>query len=57
MQGTEANTETAATIPGLGGEGTNLTRDDIIDRVRFHQGVVTNTGTSGWTNLALISRS
>ena len=40
--GTEANTETAATLPGLAGEGFNAARDDLIDRVRFHQGVVTS---------------
>lgn len=40
--GTEANIETASTIPGLAGEGFNVVRDDIIDRVRFHQGVVTS---------------
>jgi len=40
--GTEANTETAATIPALAGEGFNPARNDIFDRVRFHQGVVTS---------------
>lgn len=42
--GTEANTETAVTIPGpdFGGEGFNGVRDDILDVVRFHGGVVTN---------------
>ena len=42
--GTEANTETSATIPGPGfeGEGFNSARDDILDVVRFHGGVVTN---------------
>ena len=40
--GTEANTETAATIPGPagGGEGFNAARDDIADRVAMHAGVV-----------------
>lgn len=40
--GTEANTETAATIPGPagGGEGFNATRDDIADRVAMHTGIV-----------------
>ncbi|MGI9220267.1 MAG: spondin domain-containing protein [Woeseiaceae bacterium] len=40
--GTEANTETAATIPGPagGGEGFNAARDDIADRVAMHPGVV-----------------
>lgn len=42
--GTEANTETRATIPGpdFGGEGFSADRDDLIDRVRFHQSVVTS---------------
>jgi len=40
--GTEANTESAADIPGPagGGEGFNATRDDIADRVAMHGGVV-----------------
>ena len=40
--GTEANTETAATIPGPagGGEGFNAARDDIADRVAMHPGIV-----------------
>lgn len=39
--GTEANAETAATVPGPagGGEGFNSTRDDS-DKVSFHAGVV-----------------
>ena len=42
--GTEANDELGASMPGpdFGGEGFNTDRDDIFDRVRFHQGVVTN---------------
>ena len=44
--GTEANLETAATIPGPigGGEaaGFDAARDDLFDRVHFHGGVVTN---------------
>lgn len=41
--GTEANTETAATMPGpaANGEGTNVARDDLLDKVTFHQGVLT----------------
>lgn len=41
--GTEANTETSGTMPGpgFGGEGFNGARDDILDVVRFHGGVVT----------------
>ena len=40
--GTEANTEAAAHIPGPagGGEGFNVARDDIADRVAMHIGVV-----------------
>jgi len=40
--GTEANTETAATIPGPagGGEGFNAVRDDRMDQVAMHAGVV-----------------
>jgi hypothetical protein len=40
--GTEANTESAAHIPGPagGGEGFNAVRDDIEDRVAAHTGVV-----------------
>jgi hypothetical protein len=40
--GTEANTESAAHIPGPagGGEGFNAARDDIADRVAMHTGVV-----------------
>ncbi|MEH6910446.1 MAG: spondin domain-containing protein [Oceanicoccus sp.] len=42
--GTEANTETAATIPGPagGGEGFNASRDDVSDQVTGHGGVVTS---------------
>jgi len=40
--GTEADTESAATIPGPagGGEGFNAARDDQADRVSMHSGVV-----------------
>ena len=40
--GTEANTETAATIPGPagGGEGFNAARDDLADQVAMHTGVI-----------------
>ncbi|HHM05578.1 MAG TPA: hypothetical protein ENJ19_07530 [Gammaproteobacteria bacterium] len=43
--GTEANTETAATVPGPagGGEGYNPARDDT-NRVTLHGGVVTSAG-------------
>lgn len=39
--GTEANTETAASVPGLGGEGFNASRDDSLNQVSLHQGLVT----------------
>lgn len=41
--GTEANSETAATIPGPagGGEGYNAQRDDVADQVTVHPGVIT----------------
>ncbi|MEM7097193.1 MAG: spondin domain-containing protein [Pseudomonadota bacterium] len=54
--GTEANSENAASMPGpdFGGEGFNPTRDEAIDRVRFHQGVVTSASLeSGDPNSAL----
>jgi hypothetical protein len=52
--GTEANTESAAHIPGPagGGEGFNAARDDIADRVAMHTGVVSQDdgfATSGLT--------
>lgn len=42
--GTEANTETAATIPGPagGGEGFNAARDDRANQVTAHAGAVTS---------------
>ena len=43
--GTEANTETAATVPGPAsgglGQGFNATRDDVRNAVYIHAGVVT----------------
>ena len=57
--GTEANSENAATIPGpdFGGVGFDAARDDIIDRVRFHQGVVTRASLeSGQADSALVER-
>lgn len=62
--GTEANTETADTVPGpaaAGGvqEGFNAVRDDPVDDVRAHSGVVTAddgltssvlTGLNRWDN-------
>jgi len=42
--GTEANSELGTTMPGpdFNGEGFNAARDDMIDKVRIHQGVVSN---------------
>jgi len=42
--GTEINSELGSTIPGpeFSGEGFNVERDDLINRVRFHQSVVSN---------------
>jgi hypothetical protein len=42
--GTEANSESAGTIPGPadGGEGFNEARDDVNDQVTMHGGVVTS---------------
>ena len=41
--GTEANSETSESVPGpaAGGEGYNAARDDLIDAVTLHRGVVT----------------
>lgn len=46
--GTEANTETGISMPGpdFGGEGFNAARDDSIDSVRIHAGVVTGASTA-----------
>jgi len=40
--GTEANTEAAGTLPGPadGGTGYDITRDDILDKVTIHAGIV-----------------
>lgn len=42
--GTEANDELSTTMPGpdFGGEGFNSARNDLFDRVHFHQGAVSN---------------
>jgi len=44
--GTEANSESAGTIPGPadGGEGFNAARDDLANQVTAHSGVVTSDG-------------
>ncbi|MFK8020534.1 MAG: spondin domain-containing protein [Pseudomonadales bacterium] len=57
--GTENNDEQGASMPGpdFGGEGFNSNRDDIIDRVRFHQGAVTAASVeSGDANSDLAER-
>ncbi len=40
--GTEANTESSATMPGPvdGGEGFNVARNDLLDQVTIHPGVI-----------------
>ena len=40
--GTEANSESATTVPAQGGEGFNPSRDDANDKIRLHAGVVTS---------------
>ena len=42
--GTEANTETAETVPGpaASGEGFNPVRDDTADIIAMHPGIVSN---------------
>ena len=48
--GTEANSETSATVPGLGGTGFSAVRDDATVVVTQHGGVVSaddNLGSSG----------
>ncbi len=50
--GTEANSEAPGTIPGPadGGEGFNAVRDDVMDIIRGHSGVVTvDDGLTGST--------
>ncbi len=50
--GTEANTETPSTLGALEGEGFNAMRDDVMDKVTLHPGVVTQDdglATSGLT--------
>lgn len=57
--GTEANDELGVSLPGpdFGGEGFNAARDDRIDRVRFHQGVVTSASVeSGLATSSLAER-
>jgi hypothetical protein len=41
--GTELDDEVGVNMPGAGGEGFNATRNDRIDLVRFHNGVVTSS--------------
>jgi len=52
--GTENNSETAQSIPGLGGEGYNSSRDDTNSLIRAHSGVITaddGLNTSGLTSI------
>ncbi|MEM7281169.1 MAG: spondin domain-containing protein [Pseudomonadota bacterium] len=57
--GTEANDELGVSMPGpdFGGEGFNPNRDDRLDLVRFHQGVVTSASVeSGLASSSLVER-
>ena len=54
--GTEANTETTATVPGLGGQGFNATRDDVRDAVSLHTGVVTSDDGLSTSNLTSVDK-
>lgn len=57
--GTEANNERGDSMPGpdFAGEGFNAARDDPINRVRFHQGVVTQASVeSGFAASSLLER-
>jgi len=52
--GTESNSETTQSIPGLGGEGYNSTKDDTNSLIRTHSGVITaddGLSTSGLTSI------
>ena len=51
--GTEANTETAATMPGTGGVGFDVVRDDV-DFISVHRGVV--TADDGLTTSGLLDK-
>jgi hypothetical protein len=56
--GTEANSEFVGSIPGPadGGEGFNATRDDIVDEVLMHSGVLTEDDGLGDSRLTDIHR-
>jgi len=46
--GTEAHSESAATVPGMAGVGFNAARDDVRNAVHLHPGVITaDDGLSG----------
>ena len=51
--GTEANSESAATVPAQGGEGFNTVRDDANSMIHLHAGVVTQD--DGLSSSALTS--
>ncbi|HHH36054.1 MAG TPA: hypothetical protein ENK48_04410 [Gammaproteobacteria bacterium] len=53
--GTEANTETATTVPGQGGEGFNAARDDG-DKVTVHPGIVSKDDGLATSALAAAQR-
>lgn len=56
--GTEMNSESQATVPGPagGGEGFNAMRDDMVDQVTMHPGVVTHDDGKVDSTLAQIHR-
>jgi len=54
--GSEANSETAATVPAQGGEGFNAARDDANSVIRLHAGVVTADDGLGSSALSAVHR-
>ena len=54
--GTEANSESAGTVPAQGGEGFNAVRDDSKGAVRLHSGVVSADDGLSTSSLKSINR-
>ena len=54
--GSEANSESAATVPAQGGEGFNAARDDANSVIRLHSGVVTSDDGLSSSALSAIHR-
>jgi hypothetical protein len=54
--GTEANSESAVTVPAQGGEGFNADRDDTNAMVRLHAGVVTQDDALSGSALTSINK-